>query len=220
MPFEELPKDPSLADPLPASPLELIGCWIREANEAGFRRNPTAMTFATVGSNGRPSARMVLSRGYDPADGFVVFYTDRRSRKGLELEANPWGAAIFHWDTLQRQVRLEGPVVISPESESDAYFASRPRLSQIAAWASHQSQSLESRTALLDALAVQERRFENAEEVPRPPYWGGYRLYIETAELWVGSEGRAHDRALWTRALNARDGGFVGTEWRVCRLQP
>lgn len=201
MPFEELPKDPSLADPLPASPLELIGRWIREANEAGFRRNPTAMTFATVGSNGRPSARMVLSRGY-------------------ELEANPWGAAIFHWDTLQRQVRLEGPVVISPESESDAYFASRPRLSQIAAWASHQSQSLESRTALLDALAVQERRFENAEEVPRPPYWGGYRLYIETAELWVGSEGRAHDRALWTRALTARDGGFVGTEWRVCRLQP
>lgn len=220
MPFEELPQDPSLADPLPASPLELIGRWIREATEARFRRNPTAMTFATVGADGRPSARMVLCRGYDEANGFVVFYTDRRSRKGLDLEAHPCGAAIFHWDTLQRQVRLEGPVVVSPESESDTYFASRPRLSQTAAWASHQSESLESRAQLLEMLAAQERRFQNTERIPRPPYWGGYRLYIENAELWVGSEGRAHDRALWTRALTASGEGFTGGVWHVRRLQP
>jgi pyridoxamine 5'-phosphate oxidase len=220
MPFEDLPKDPSLADPLPASPLELMGRWIAEAREAKFRRNPTAMTFATIGVDGRPSARMVLCRGYDEREGFVVFYTDRRSGKGLELEANPYGAAIFHWDTLQRQIRLEGPVVLSPEHESDAYFGSRPRLSQIAAWASQQSQPLESRQALLNKLAVEEERFDNVSEIPRPPYWGGYRLYIEKAELWVGSEGRAHDRGLWTRRLTAAGEGFTGGKWSVGRLQP
>jgi len=179
------------------------------------------MTFASVAADGRPSARMVLCRGYDDKDGFVVFYTDRRSRKGLELEAKSYGAAIFHWDSLQRQIRLEGPVTLSPDEESDAYFGSRPRLSQIAAWASHQSQSLESRHALLDKLAAEEQRFENVPHVPRPPFWGGYRLYIEQAELWVGSEGRAHDRGLWTRQLkSAADGSWAGGEWTVGRLQP
>lgn len=220
MPFEDLPKDPSLADPLPAAPLELIGSWLAEARAAKFRRNPTAMTFATVGVDGRPAARMVLCRGYDATEGFVVFYTDRRSRKGLELTANPYGAGIFHWDSLQRQIRLEGPVTVSPESESDAYFTSRPRLSQIAAWASYQSQSLDSRQALLEKLAVAEERFENVPEIPRPPFWGGYRLHIENAELWVGSEGRAHDRAFWTRDLTTADAGFKGGHWRVGRLQP
>lgn len=220
MPFEELPRDPSLADPLPSSPLDLIERWLDEATRQNISRNPTAMTVATVDDQGLPSARMVICRGYDARQGFVVFYTDRRSRKGRELSARPRGAAVFHWDPLQRQIRLEGPVVQSPEEESDRYFQSRARLSQIAAWASHQSEPLESRGALLSCLAAQEKRFEKSPEIPRPPYWGGYRLFIKSAELWVGSEGRAHDRALWTRELTPVTGGYVGGGWSVTRLQP
>lgn len=222
MTFEDLPRDPSLADPLPAEPFRLLGRWLSEARSEQVQRNPGAMAVATVDAEGRPSLRTVLCRGFDPAAGFLVFYTNRASRKGRDLAARPRAAAQFHWDALQRQVRLEGPVGVSPDPESDDYFAGRPRPSQIAAWASAQSEPLESREALLALLAETTERFggEDGPSVPRPPHWGGYRLYPESVELWVGSEGRAHDRALWRRALEPEGAGWVGGAWSVTRLQP
>lgn len=219
--FEDLPTDPSLADPLPASPLPLLARWLDEAVTARPTRNPLALSLATVGLDGRPRLRVVLCRGFEPDPGHVVFYTNRDSDKGRELAAHPFAAATFHWDGMQRQVRIEGPVVVSPEAESDAYFASRPRPSQIAAWASAQSRPIASRQALLDRLDAETGRHggPSGPAVPRPPHWGGYRLCFERIEFWVGSEGRAHDRARYVRHL-ARDGRVVDPAWTVERLQP
>lgn len=222
MAYEEVPADPSLADPLPAEPFGLVGRWLEEARSGRVQKNPGAMALATADATGRPSLRTVLCRGLDAEAGFLVFYTNRRSRKGRELAQRGQAAAHFHWDALARQVRLEGPVGLSPDAESDAYFASRPRLAQLAAWASAQSEPLESRSALLGQLAATEARFGGSEGpvVPRPGHWGGYRLYPERVELWVGSEGRAHDRALWERSLRADGSGWSGGPWRCMRLQP
>ncbi|MDJ0851374.1 MAG: pyridoxamine 5'-phosphate oxidase [Myxococcota bacterium] len=220
--FRDVPDDPSLADPLPASPFPILGRWLDDARSQRVQRNPWAMAVATTDGAGRPSLRVVLCRGYEPDPGYVVFYTNRESRKGLELAASPNAAASFHWDSLQRQVRLEGPVTLSPDAESDAYFAGRPRPSQVAAWASAQSRPIESREELLEELARTDARFGGPDgpPVPRPPHWGGYRLHVERAELWVGSEGRAHDRALWERTLEPAGEGFRACDWRVSRLQP
>ncbi len=223
MGFEDVPSDPSLADPLPVEPLALLGRWLAEARSGKVQRNPGAMSLATVDEEGRPSLRTVLCRGFDEEAGFVVFYTNRRSQKGRQLAARPRAAAQFHWDALQRQARLEGPVVPSPDEESDAYVAGRPRLAQIAAWASEQSESFASRAALLERLAETARRFggdDAGPPVPRPPHWGGYRLFPERVELWVGSEGRAHDRARWERPLRSEGAGFAGSPWSLARLQP
>lgn len=222
MSFEEWPDDPSLRDPLPASPLSLLWRWFDEARSAGRYSHPEAMTLATVGLDGRPSARVVLCRGYDAERGFLVFYTNRRSKKGRDLDVQPLSAAVFYWDGMRRQARVEGPVTVSPEEESDAYFAGRPRPSQISAWASEQSEPIASRRALLDRHREVEERFSGAEgpQIPRPPHWGGYRLWLERVELWVGSAGRAHDRALWTRRLEPDDGGYAGGAWSATRLQP
>jgi len=222
MGFEEVPKDPSLADPLPEEPLALLGRWLDEARSGGVQRNPGAMALATTDSDGRPSLRTVLCRGFDAEAGFVVFYTNRRSQKGRELAAQPRAAAQLHWDSLQRQARLEGPVAPSPDEESDAYFASRPRLAQIAAWASDQSEPVASRQALLGRLGETGERFggDAGPPIPRPSHWGGYRLFFERVELWVGSEGRAHDRGRWERALRPDGRGFAGGPWSVTRLQP
>jgi pyridoxamine 5'-phosphate oxidase len=204
--------DLALPDRLPASPLGVLRLWLDQAQAQKVQRNPWAMTLATVEPDGRPSARVVLCRDYDENAGHLVFYTNRRSRKGLALEHTPHAAAVFHWDTLERQVRIEGSVAQSPDSESDAYFASRPRAAQIAAWASDQSQPISTRHALLSRLSEQESRFAGIASVPRPPHWGGYRLRIERIEFWVGLVDRVHDRALWIRN---GDG-----EWTVSRLQP
>lgn len=209
--FEELPADRSLADPLPASPFTLLSRWLDEAFAKSVQANPSAMSLATVGADGRPSLRIVLCRGLDAAAGSVAFYTNRDSRKGRDLAVCPHAAATFHWDGLARQARLEGRVAELSDAESDAYFASRPRLSQIAAWASAQSEPLASREDLLEKLRDVEARFPEGEPVPRPPFWGGYRLRAERVELWVGSTGRAHDRALWQRD---------GEGWTSGRLQP
>jgi pyridoxamine 5'-phosphate oxidase len=222
MTFQDLPRDPSLKDPLPPSPLGLLARWLEEAQSGRVQRNPWAMTLATVDSDGRPAARVVLCRGYEFEQGFLVFYTNRRSRKGKALVRNPYASAVFHWDSLERQVRIEGPIVESPDSESDRYFASRPRPAQISAWASDQSEPIASRDALLERLAQTEARLGATGEapVPRPPHWGGYRLFIESVELWVGAQGRAHDRALWTRDLRPVGEVFASGNWSVVRLQP
>jgi pyridoxamine 5'-phosphate oxidase len=221
-----------LPDPLPAEPLELVKAWLAEAFAAQRQPNPNAMVLATSSPDGRPAARVVLAKDIVPEPGFVVFYTNYQSAKGLQLKANPRAAGVIHWDAMHRQVRLEGPVSLAPEADSDRYFASRTWPKRIAAWASAQSEPLASREALLRSVADVARRFgtpvpgtAGADEsrdhpVPRPPHWGGYRLWAEAIELWVEGDARVHDRARWVRTLSADQGGFRPGPWSVTRLQP
>ena len=211
--------DDSLHDPLPERPWELLERWLEEAKERSGQKNPGALVVATADADGLPDARFVLLRGLDTDAGHLVFFTNRKSAKGRQLEGRPLAAALLHWDALGRQARFRGPVVPSPDAESDAYFARRPRASQIAAWASQQSEPLESRARLLEQMEEQAARFgglDGDEPVPRPPHWGGYRLQADEVELWVSAEARTHDRARWTRARP----GDPTSPWTVGRLQP
>jgi pyridoxamine 5'-phosphate oxidase len=218
--------DYSLPEPLPTDPMPLFQEWFSEARTRRAQPNPDAMVVATTTSNGDPSARVVLCKRVDVAGGYVVFFTNYESRKGRELAARPRAAAVLHWDALHRQVRLEGPLVPSPGGESDEYFASRALDSRIAAWASAQSQPLASREELQQRVREVAERFGIAPgatsgNVPRPPHWGGYRLWAETIELWMEGAHRVHDRAVWTRQLQrADDYSFTGGPWRSTRLNP
>jgi pyridoxamine 5'-phosphate oxidase len=176
-------------------PIALAGAWLQAAREAGIPQ-PEAMAIASADERGRPSVRIVLMRGLD-AEGFR-FYTNRESRKGGELDANPHAALVFHWDALGQQLRAEGPVRRLGDGESDAYFSGRPRESQLGAWASDQSRPLGSRQELLDRFAEAERRFEG-RPVERPPHWGGYLLAPEAIEFWEHGEHRLHHRRRFTR---------------------
>lgn len=217
--------DELLPDPLPASPLALFASWFSNAREKKMQPNPDAMVLATVGESRQPSGRVVLCKRIAADDGYIVFFTNYESRKGRELAQHPRAAAVFHWDHLSRQVRIEGPVVRSPAAESDEYFASRALPSRIGAWASRQSEPLSSRAELVGrALAVATRYglAPSAVEgrVPRPPHWGGHRLWIESIELWSEGAFRIHDRAVWKRELTPQGEGFAGGAWRVTRLNP
>ena len=165
------------------------------------------------------SQRVVLCRGYDADRGYLVFFTNTESRKGIALGAMPRASALFHWDALQRQVRIEGPVVASPDEEMQRHFDTRHPAAQIGMWASAQSRPIESRDAFLRKLALTTARFGEGP-IPRPPHWGGYRLFIERIEFWVGAAGRAHDRGCWTRSLVPEGSGYRGDAWAVTRLQP
>ncbi len=215
-----------LPEPLPASPLPLFGAWFRDACSRAPQPNPDAMVLATVGDDSAPSARVVLCKRVDESAGYVVFFTNYESRKGRELTGHPRAAAVIHWDSMHRQVRIEGPVIRSPAAESDDYFASRAMLSRIGAWASEQSQPLDSREALANQVKAAAERFGVSPEalegvVPRPPHWGGHRLWIESMELWVEGPGRVHDRAVWRRTLKRQDEfSFAGGEWQATRLNP
>jgi pyridoxamine 5'-phosphate oxidase len=169
---------------------------------------PTAMTLATVGPDGRPSARVVLLKSVG-ADGFV-FYTNLRSRKGRELAGNPHAALCFHWQALEQQVRVEGTVAAVPDAEADAYFATRPRISQLGAWASDQSAALAEYAELERRLHEAEARFAGAE-VPRPAHWSGFRLEAEVIEFWRNRPFRLHERERFERD---------GAAWRMSRLFP
>jgi pyridoxamine 5'-phosphate oxidase len=208
-----------LSDSLPAEPLAVVADWLACAWRERRQPNPNAMVLATTTAGGHPSARVVLCKDIAPQPGFLVFYTNYESRKGRELAANARAAAVMHWDYLHRQVRVEGPVVKAPEADSDAYFASRALESRIGAWASRQSQPIASRAELLGAVQATTQRFGGV--VPRPPHWGGYRLWADAVELWVEGEGRIHDRARWTRTLTVRDDGQPDAgPWAATRLQP
>jgi len=208
---------PPLPDTLPSDPLPLVAEWLAEA--AKIVRNSTAMTLATVGGDGRPAARMVICRGFDAAAGAFVFYTDRDSDKGAELAARPWAALVFHWDVVERQIRVAGPVTDVADAESDRYWASRPPDARAAAVASDQSRPLASRAALLARIAdVTERA--HGGDIARPKRWGGYRVWAERLELWVGQPGRAHDRARWIRSLTREGDGVVPGAWSGTRLMP
>lgn len=217
--------DDHLPEPLDASPWPLFADWFYAARARNVQPNPDAMVVATVTPDGQPDARVVLCRHFVPDPGYLVFFTNYQSRKGRELAANPRAAAVLHWDVMQKQVRVEGPIVKSPDAESDAYFAQRPLVSRLSAWASRQSEPLESRQALIDAVAEVAKRFhvDPATEgtVPRPPYWGGYRLWPERVELWIEGPARTHDRAVWTRPLvRKNEFEFEGANWSATRLNP
>ena len=193
------------ADP---NPIEQFRTWFDEVLTSNLHE-PNAMALATATLDGRPSARVVLLKGFDER-GFV-FYTNYEGRKGEELETNPHCALLFYWGELERQVRVEGRVRRVPDKESDAYFAGRPRGSQLGAWASEQSRPGGDRCALEHRLRELEAEYEG-RDVPRPPFWGGYRVEPETVEFWQGRENRVHDRLVYRRS---EDGG-----WRRGRLQP
>jgi pyridoxamine 5'-phosphate oxidase len=190
------------------NPIEQFRTWFDEVLTSNLHE-PNAMVLATATLDGRPSARVVLLKGFDER-GFV-FYTNYEGRKGEELETNPHCALLFYWGELERQVRVEGRVRRVPDKESDAYFAGRPRGSQLGAWASEQSRPVGDRGALEHRLRELEAEYEG-REVPRPPFWGGYRVEPETIEFWQGRENRLHDRLVY---LRSEDGG-----WRRGRLQP
>jgi pyridoxamine 5'-phosphate oxidase len=229
----------TLPDPLPPDPLELASQWLAQAWIDAAQPNPNAMVLATADENGQPSARVVLCKDIAPEAGHIVFYTNYQSRKGRELRKNPRAALVFHWDHRHRQVRAEGRVEPLDEAQNDAYFRTRPWQSRIGAWASRQSEPVASRADLGESVAAAAHRFgipyggpgteepaEVAVEVPRPPYWGGFRLDVEAIELWVEGEFRIHDRARWTRDRGgtprtpAAPAGAGPPRWTATRLQP
>jgi pyridoxamine 5'-phosphate oxidase len=190
-----------------ADPFERFGAVsaeARQADPAGW----DAMCVSTIGADGRPHGRFVLLKGFD-RDGFV-FYTNLDSRKSAELRANPVAAITFYWPAIQQQIRIEGAVTAVTDAEADAYFASRPRGSQIGAWASKQSAPLDDRQTLEDRVAEFERKFEGAP-VPRPPNWSGWRVTPDLVEFWIGQPSRLHDRFRYRRS---------GSAWSCERLYP
>ena len=199
--------DMTPADPTEADPLALVARWFAEAEAAGVAQ-PDAMTLATATPDGRPSARVVLLKGIDERG--VEFFTNYESRKGRELAANPRAAVVMLWKPLHRQVRLEGAVARLPADESDAYFATRGRGSQLGAWASRQSEAIPDREWLEERLRAVDAEYPDT--VPRPPHWGGYRLVPDVVEFWQGRPNRLHDREAFTRGA---DGA-----WHARRLSP
>lgn len=193
---------------LPDHPTDLLERWIDAARAAG-QEEANAMALATVAADGTPECRIVLLRGLDRAG--LVFYSNRASAKGRALALHPHAAATFWWGPLERQVRVTGPVARVPDAESDAYFESRPRESQLSAWASPQSEEIDGPGELEERVRAVELRFPPGEPVPRPPFWGGYRLRPHRIEFWQGRPSRRHDRLVYA---------MVGAEWRIRRLAP
>jgi pyridoxamine 5'-phosphate oxidase len=190
-------------------PMQQFDIWFKDA-EAHELNDPNAMTVATADANGRPSARILLLKGQD-AKGFV-FYTNMNSRKGGELQVNPFVSLCFHWKSLRRQVRIEGPIEQVSDDEADSYFNSRARGSRIGAWASQQSQPLADRETLMNAVAELEEKFAGAP-IPRPPHWTGQRLRPLQIEFWEDGEFRLHDRFVFQRPT-------VDDAWSMQRLSP
>lgn len=212
--------DPSIADlrqsydkgslsesDLASDPIELFRRWFADAKEAG-EVEPNAMTLSTIDPDGKPAGRVVLLKDVD-ADGFS-FYTNQQSRKSRDLETNPVAALTFWWAAVEQQVRVEGRVENVSDAEADAYFASRPRASQLGAWASPQSAPIADRAVLEERLALVTRNYEGAD-VPRPPHWGGYLVIPEAVEFWQGRPSRLHDRFRFERGADG---------WSAQRLAP
>ena len=211
------------------NPLLLLQSWLNEAMELDLQPNPDTMAIATSNSQGLPNVRMVLCKEINTEEGYVVFYTNYNSVKSLEIKENPKCSALFHWDKLGYQIRIRGEILQSPDEENDTYFASRHLGSQVGAWASNQSNPVEDREALDDQFKKILDRFNltgesitrNEQKIPRPPNWGGYRLWIEEIEFWLNQKDRLHDRLHFRRALNISSEGIeTEKKWTVKRLQP
>jgi pyridoxamine 5'-phosphate oxidase len=207
--------------------MPLLERWLQDAWAAKNLPNPDAIALATLRPDGQPEARIVLCKQIVPDPGYMVFYTNYNSAKGRAIEASPRVAGVFHWDALNRQARIEGIAIKSPAAESDAYFATRDKESQIGAWASSQSQPLVDRQTLKARHAATARKLSNLAldsgrtDIPRPPFWGGYRIWISAAELWVRGKARLHDRGRWERELHVTATTPPETgPWRATRLQP
>ena len=197
----------------PHDPMPLLLEWWEDARTRGGYADHNAMSLATATPDGFPSARIVLCKSIESDPPALVFFTNYESRKGRELDANPRAAALFHWPHAKRQVRVEGSVRRVSDEESDAYFRTRPLLSRIGACVSRQSEPIESSQALVAAAMRKARSAMLEGDIQRPPHWGGYRVLIESVELWSAREGRLHDRVRWTRAP---DGSPAA--WRHVRL--
>lgn len=192
----------------PHSPVESAKAWFDQAVAEKISRNPLAMSLSTVSGEGVPSSRMVLLKGFDEEG--AVFYTNYQSHKSIEIERNNHVSLLFHWDSYERQIRIQGRAEKVSGEESDRYFASRGRLSQIGAWSSRQSEPLKSRTVLMGKVALLTTKWVG-REIPRPAFWGGYRVSLDLVEFWQGHEGRLHDRIQYRRHQ-------AGWEW--VPLQP
>ena len=231
-------KNPYLAsrlpDELPTDPMHWAAAWLVDAREQKVARNPNSMALITSGSDEKPAARMVLCKDFHADPGYLVFYTNYKSTKALHIEQNPNVAVLFHWDTLGRQIRIEGQAVRSPDNESDEYFATRDWGSQIGAWGSDQSAPLESRAALVSQVARRALKLgvkvaknlqsivgSDQPAISRPSHWGGYRVWASHIELWIEGKDRIHDRARWERSLvRTDDSSFAVGDWSGTRLQP
>ncbi len=188
-------------------PFTRFAAWMAEA-EAAEPNDPNAMTLATVGATGAPSARIVLLKGWDQS-GFV-FYTNTQSRKGRDIACHSAVALLFHWKSLRRQIRIEGPAAPVTPAEADAYYATRPRVSRLGAWASDQSRPLADRAILEARVAELEQRYPG-EDIPRPPHWSGYRVSPQRFEFWQDMPFRLHDRTVYTPAA---------TGWEEAKIFP
>ncbi len=201
-----------LEDQVDPDPIKQFGVWLAQAGEAGLAE-PNAMVLATADADGRPSARTVLLKGLDER-GFV-FYTNQQSRKADDLATNPYCALVFPWHAMERQVRVEGTATKLPAEEVDAYFATRPRESQLGAWASQQSQPVESREELDLQYESYERQWPEGTDITPPYFWGGYRIEPTAFEFWQGRTGRLHDRLAYRRTSSSSS-----ESWELIRLQP
>lgn len=217
-----------LPEALPADPMPLFTAWFDDAMREGRTEMPDAMALATAGADGSPSVRFVLCKKIERG-GAIHFYTNYQSRKSTQMGENPRASGAIYWPARARQVRLEGRVERLSDRESDEYFATRPLISQIGAWASQQSRPLESREQFMRDVMEACKRMKIDPgalmhgaaplRVPRPPHWGGFRLWIERLELWCGSSGRLHDRAVWVRQTAPGDAHAPAT-WTANRLYP